>query len=111
MARDGEEPVFAEPWQAYAFALAVSLSRQGHFTWSEWAEVFGDERKASVLRGDADNGTTYFHCWLTALERMVIDRKLSDVGTLAELKNAWANAYRRTPHGQPVTLDHLIASK
>jgi hypothetical protein len=26
-------PVFAEPWQAQAFALAVWLSRQGHFTW------------------------------------------------------------------------------
>jgi hypothetical protein len=26
--------VFAEPWQAQAFALAVKLSQQGHFTCS-----------------------------------------------------------------------------
>src|SRR6267378_4358068 len=35
--RDEGEPVFAEPWQAQAFALAVRLSAQGHFTWKEWA--------------------------------------------------------------------------
>jgi hypothetical protein len=34
--RDEGEPVFAEPWQAQAFALAVKLSEQGHFTWKEW---------------------------------------------------------------------------
>ena len=33
LSRDAEEPVFAEPWQAQAFALAVKLSEQGHFTW------------------------------------------------------------------------------
>ena len=31
--RDEEGPVFSEPWQAQAFALAVRLSEQGHFTW------------------------------------------------------------------------------
>ncbi len=30
--RDEAGPVFAEPWQAQAFALAVKLSEQGHFT-------------------------------------------------------------------------------
>jgi hypothetical protein len=34
---DAGGPVFAEPWQAQAFALAVKLSEQGHFTWTEWA--------------------------------------------------------------------------
>ena len=35
--REDGEPVFAEPWQAQAFALAVRLSADGHFTWKEWA--------------------------------------------------------------------------
>ena len=35
--RDEGGPVFAEPWQAQAFAMAVRLSAQGHFTWPEWA--------------------------------------------------------------------------
>ena len=39
-------PVFAEPWQAQAFALAVKLSEQGHFTWKEWAAALAEELKA-----------------------------------------------------------------
>ena len=33
--RDEGGPVFAEPWQAAAFALAVRLSEKGYFTWQE----------------------------------------------------------------------------
>jgi hypothetical protein len=29
--RDADEPAFAEPWQAQAFALAIELSRRGYF--------------------------------------------------------------------------------
>ena len=43
--RDEGEPVLAEPWQAQAFALAVKLSEQGHFTWKEWADALADELK------------------------------------------------------------------
>jgi hypothetical protein len=32
--RDIGGPVFAEPWQAQAFALAVQLAAAGHFTWT-----------------------------------------------------------------------------
>jgi len=97
-------PVFAEPWQASAFALAVSLSRQGHFTWREWAETLSQELRASAARGESDDGSHYYHCWLAALERLVVERHLSDAGTLHAQKEAWAEAYRRTPHGQPVRL-------
>ena len=38
-----EQPVFAEPWEAQAFALAVRLSEQGHFTWKEWAAELAAE--------------------------------------------------------------------
>ena len=37
--RDDEGPVFNEPWEASAFALAVRLSEEGHFTWPEWVAV------------------------------------------------------------------------
>ena len=45
-------PVFAEPWQAQAFALAAKLSEQGHFTWKEWATALADELKAAADRGE-----------------------------------------------------------
>jgi nitrile hydratase accessory protein len=102
--RDQGEPVFAEPWQASAFALAVSLSRQGHFSWKEWAAALADELKASSARGEPDDGSRYYHCWLTTLERLVIEKGLSDTAALLAGKEAWAEAYQRTPHGKPVEL-------
>ena len=102
--RDQGEPVFAEPWQASAFALAVSLSRQGHFSWKEWAAALADELKASSARGEPDDGSHYYHCWLTTLERLVIEKGLSDTAALLAGKEAWAEAYQRTPHGKPVEL-------
>jgi nitrile hydratase accessory protein len=103
--RDQEGPVFAEPWQASVFALAVSLSRQGHFSWKEWAAALAEELKASSARGEPDDGSHYYHCWLAALERLVVAERLSDKAALLECKEAWADAYRRTPHGQPVELE------
>jgi nitrile hydratase accessory protein len=103
--RDEDGPVFAEPWQAQAFALAVRLSELGHFTWNEWAAVLAGELKADADRGEPDDGSRYYHCWLAALERLVIAKQLSDPTTLLERKEAWAEAYRHTPHGMPVELE------
>jgi len=102
--RDEDGPVFAEPWQAQAFALAVRLSAQGHFTWSEWAAALAAELKASAARGEPDDGSYYYHCWLTALERLAVAKHLSDPAALLARTQAWADAYRRTPHGKPVEL-------
>ena len=102
--RDAGGPVFAEPWQAQAFALAVKLSEQGHFTWKEWAAALAAELKAVADRGEPDDGSRYYHHWLTALERLVISKRLSEPDALLARKEAWADAYRHTPHGKPVEL-------
>jgi nitrile hydratase accessory protein len=102
--RDEEQPVFAEPWQAQAFALAVKLSEAGHFTWKEWAAVLADELKAAADRGEPDDGSHYYEHWLSALERLVAAKGLTDFAALLERKAAWADAYRHTPHGKPVEL-------
>jgi nitrile hydratase accessory protein len=105
--RDEGGPVFAEPWQAQAFSLAVHLSARGHFTWTEWAIALADELKADAARGESDDGSRYYHCWLNALERLVVATRLSDAAALLAHKEAWADAYRRTPHGKPVTLEFI----
>jgi nitrile hydratase accessory protein len=102
--RDEGGPVFAEPWEAQAFALAVKLSEQGHFTWKEWAAALADELKAAASRGELDDGSRYYQHWLTALERLVTAKGLSDLATLQARKEAWIEAYRHTPHGKPVEL-------
>jgi len=98
------EPVFAEPWQAQAFALAVKLSEQGHFSWKEWATALADELKGAASRGEPDDGSRYYEHWLAALERLVAAKGLSDPASMLARKEAWADAYRRTPHGKPVEL-------
>jgi nitrile hydratase accessory protein len=102
--RDTDGPVFSEPWEAQAFALAVRLSDQGHFTWKEWAEALGRELREAADRGEPDNGSHYYHHWLTALERLVTAKGLTDRAALEARKEAWSEAYRLTPHGKPVEL-------
>jgi nitrile hydratase accessory protein len=102
--RDEGGPVFAEPWQAQAFALAVKLSEEGHFTWKEWAAALADELKAAADRGEPDDGSRYYEHWLTALERLVSSRHLTSAAELLQRKDEWADAYRHTPHGKPVLL-------
>jgi nitrile hydratase accessory protein len=101
---DKEGPVFAEPWEAQAFSLAVKLSEQGHFTWKEWAATLADELKTAADRGEPDDGSCYYHHWLAALERLVIEKGLTDRAGLDVRKEAWIEAYQHTPHGQPVEL-------
>lgn len=102
--RDAAGPVFAEPWQAQAFALAVRLSSQGHFTWKEWADTLAAELAAAAELGEADDGSEYYIHWLAALEKLVMSKGLADNASLYERKEAWADAYRHTPHGKPVQL-------
>jgi len=96
-----EAPVFAEPWQAQAFALAVKLSDAGYFTWKEWSEALASELARA---GEDDDGRHYYHHWLAALERLAAEKGLADRRSLAARKEAWAEAYRTTPHGKPVAL-------
>jgi len=102
--RDEGGPVFAEPWQAQAFALAVKLSEQGHFTWKEWAAALAEELKAAADRGEPDDGSHYYEHWLATLERLVTGKGLTDRAALLARKEAWADAYRHTPHGKPIEL-------
>ena len=102
--RDEQGPVFAEPWQAQVFALAVRLSAQGRFTWTEWGNAMAAQLGAAKERGEPDDGSKYYEHWLVALETLVAQKNLVEQNALLERKEAWADAYRHTPHGQPVTL-------
>ena len=99
------EPVFAEPWEAHAFALAVKLSEAGLFSWSEWSDALAEELAAASRRGEPDDGSRYYHHWLAALERLVAAKRLVAPSSLHARKEEWTEAYRRTPHGSPVTLE------
>jgi nitrile hydratase accessory protein len=96
--------MFAEPWQAHAFALVIKLSEQGHFTRKEWAAALARELKNAADLGESDDGSRYYHHWLAALENLAKAKGLTDTAALTERKRAWEDAYRHTPHGKPVEL-------
>src|SRR5882672_12720951 len=71
---DAEGPVFREPWEAQAFAMALALHERDLFTWNEWAATLGEEIKRAQAFGDPDTGETYYRHWLAALERLVAEK-------------------------------------
>jgi nitrile hydratase accessory protein len=101
---DAEGPVFREPWEGQAFAIALTLHEQGVFTWGEWAEMLGAEIKRAQAAGDPDTGETYYQHWFNALERMVAEKGVTTKAALTAHRDAWERAADRTPHGKPIEL-------
>ncbi len=102
--KDVDGPVFAAPWQAQAFAMALTLHKSGLFTWPEWAAMLGTEIKRAQAAGDPDRGDTYYRHWLATLERMVAEKGVTSTETLHRTRDAWDRAADRTPHGRPIVL-------
>jgi nitrile hydratase accessory protein len=101
---DADGPVFAEAWEAQAFAMALMLHERGVFTWSEWTAALAEAIKTARAGGDPDLGGTYYHHWLAALERLVVEKRLTTADVLDRAAHAWEDAARATPHGQPIVL-------
>jgi nitrile hydratase accessory protein len=101
---DENGPVFRAPWEAQAFAIALTLHARGVFTWVEWADALAGEIKRAQAKGDPDTGETYYRHWLATLERLVAAKGVASSETLDRYRNAWDHAADRTPHGSPIVL-------
>lgn len=98
-----DAPVFAEPWQAQAFALAVALHQRGVFTWSEWAA----ELSKQVARpGAAQDGSDYYQHWLATIEVLLAEKGVAGPQLVADLSASWQRAAHATPHGKPILLEN-----
>lgn len=102
--RDEGGPVFREPWEARAFAMALALQERGIFGWDEWATALGEEIRKAQAAGDPDRGESYYRHWLATLERMVAEKGMTTARILARYSEAWDHAAARTPHGLPIEL-------
>ena len=102
--RDDDGPVFHEPWEAQAFAMALALHERGLFTWNEWAAALAREIKRAQAAGDPDTGETYYRHWLATLEFLVAEKGVATADTLHRYRDAWDHAADRTPHGAPIEL-------
>ena len=103
---DVEGPVFREPWEAQAFALAVDAHAKGLFTWSEWAAALSAQIKVAQLAGDPDTGETYYQHWLATLEGLTVSKGATSFDHLKQVQSAWDRAAKATPHGQPIMLEN-----
>jgi nitrile hydratase accessory protein len=106
--RDDKGPVFDEPWQAQAFAMTVKLNENGQFTWSEWAEIFGQEITMATENGQGVGNEAYYLCWLAALEKIVGQKELLTEEQLRFRKEEWRQASAHTEHGQPIELGSAV---
>ena len=102
--RDADGPVFREPWEAQAFAMALALHARGLFSWSEWAKTLAEEIRRAQEAGDADSGETYYRHWLANLEKLISAKGVATSDALHRYRDAWDHAADRTPHGQPIEL-------
>ena len=101
---DSDEPLFREPWEAQAFAMALALHERGVFTWPEWAAALAEEIHSAQAAGDPDLATTYYRHWLAALEKLVTAKGIASSDALTRYRDAWDHAADRTPHGTPIEL-------
>ena len=101
---DVAERVFAEPWEARAFAITLALHQAGLFSWKEWATKLGVEIGKAACAGDANTSEAYYQRWLAALETMITEKGIADATVLALYREAWNSACERTPHGSPIEL-------
>lgn len=97
----GDEPVFAEPWQAQAFAMTIALHQAGLYSWGEWAEALSAELKRP---GVATDGSDYYHRWLAALEGLMAQKGVAEKPAVDAMTKAWQRAAHATPHGSPIEL-------
>jgi nitrile hydratase accessory protein len=77
--RKNGELVFEAPWEGRAFGLAVALNDAGHYPW----DAFRDHLIANI-----DDERAYYDSWLSALEKLLLERGVIDPAELEERTNA-----------------------
>ena len=103
--KNHEGPVFKEPWQTQVFAMTVTLSEAGLFSWQEWSSELDLNIQSWQKKGVPDDGETYYLHWLETLEKILSRKNLIELADLLQRITEWKEAYLKTPHGHPVQLE------
>ena len=93
-----DEPVFSEPWEAHAFALAVKLHEQGNFSWTEWSEFLGKEIAAGTRISSEESSSDYYHLWYRALEQLVLSKGIIRNEELVDRQHALKSESEHPDH-------------
>ena len=79
--RQNGELVFATPWEARAFGLAVALQEGGVYEWREFSAALSTEISRAEQAGKS---SSYYERWLLGLENLLIS---NGVVTPAEISD------------------------
>lgn len=93
---------FTAPWQAQVFALVDSLRNAGVLEAGEWSQALG--ARLAALAPDCRDADVIWGCWVAALEACLIARGIAGALQLTSLRQSWALAAEKTPHGEAVEL-------
>ncbi len=78
--RANGELVFAQPWQARAFGIAVALNESGAYPWRDFHASLAREIAA---QGSGEAAEQYYARWLTALETLLTERGILSPAEIA----------------------------
>ena len=71
--RENGELVFASPWEARVFGLAVALHEEGSFSWQLFSQSLAEEITTAERNAET---STYYERWLRALRRVTTTQDL-----------------------------------
>ena len=100
---DGQ-PVFEQEWQAQVLAMADALITNKSIEPISWSEAFGSGLAQAHAAGRQDDMETYYAVALDTLEMLMTTHGTLTEVDISKRREAWKQAYLRTPHGQPVKL-------
>ena len=94
--------MFDQPWQAQIMALAQTMIKAGHLDAAHWGQTLGAALRKADAEGAPDTTETYYTCVLQALESVMEPHVTTADRQTRQAQ--WEEAYKVTPHGQPVVL-------
>jgi nitrile hydratase accessory protein len=106
--RHNGELVFAAPWEARAFGMAVALNESGRYEWRDFSQGLA---AATAAADHPELPSSYYERWLATLEQLAIARGLVTPEEIATRTAAYAtgmpddhvhshdHGHHHTPHG------------
>jgi len=102
--RDEEGPVFAEPWQAQAFAVVVRLIETGRISPAEWTNRLSAVLNRAISMDANDSASRYYEHWLQALEEILLNNNLTcELDLLAEQQHIKENDHHNKAQQEKAT--------
>lgn len=74
---------FDRDWEKMAFGVAIALSKQGYYEWEDFRQtLMATIKEWETIHALNDPDWDYYQCWLTALERVMVDSGVITAGEL-----------------------------